>query len=1110
MSSGVRLAVQRMEIPTYVSGPDSPYPALMLGWEYGFYPYSYQLDVRTEKRPVEHRVIVLENDYVEAVILPDMGGRLYSLFDKVARQHTFMVPPSVKYQNISMRGAWIAGGIELNFGHRGHNVSTVNPVSWTTRTEPDGSVSVFVGTVVRPLEMRWFVRYNLQPDRSAIDMNITTVSSQVLPGQMYWWTNSAVDVGEQSKFYYFGHKANGHALHSWPVTDGLDYSWYRNRLFGSDMFLSDPQRDYMAFYDFGRHHGLAQTANRFLAPGQKYFTWGCDSRGKYWDLLLSDSEQTYCEIQRGRLETQGLTEPIPPMSVDGWTETWMPINKTEGFGGLENDLVVSVAADGQRAVMVRLLSMVPRHDLHVEALSSEESLDIWEIEQINPGVPASHRLELDKGQACKRVKVTGPDGAVLMDWTEFEYKDEDWTKDYKWYDANKASDEELFLEAERQRFDWWPYRVGKAISLHEKILAKDPGHTGSLRAMAEIDIWRGQFAKAQERLNLALQRKPLDPSLQQLLGWTLIYLDRPAEAVGAFMTAGRYEPDRRNGLIGVVSAYVKAGQFAEADRVAGELIALYASDRWAMLMKVMTLRKTDRREAAAKLVADLLTLDPIWSRATAEALLLDVPANLADGQRKLADDCITAAGPYLELGLWADAARVLEQDECGEALSPAVRLGHLLYARHKLGDKAEVKAALKQLRQAPVELAHPWSTASLIVLSELAAEYPEESMVQLMLGNILSSRNRADEAKAAWKKALDLGLEHTVVCRNLAVAEADDKDAALAYYRKAWKLGKGNQNLFAEYDRFLARHGLHKDREKLYQQLPADVKELSMVALRRAPQLLDMARYDEALEHLTTGTFQAGEGGERGPRVLWLEALLGKAVELLNKQQWQQAEEVIQKGFTYPRNLNAGRSAMHSSESMLHYLMGLVADATDRPAAAREHWLAAVGETHVDCEPAQAYAMLAWLALGNWPKALELAHRFERVGRGEVQPSDWSAYFNGPSAPRIGVGFAELARGRLEPCRQAWKKALAEVEKDARWIRPHLLMSDDLLRRMSRDVAQLVEQVHKDAREQAAKVAGPKEGSNGCRAGDCNPGSNGDRKSTPAAKRAAGPKKVRK
>lgn len=1043
------IEVRRMEIPTYVVGPDSPYPSLMTRWEHGFYPYSVQLDIRTDKRTVKHRVVVLENEYVQAIVLPDMGGRLYSLFDKVAGQHTFMVPPSIKYQNISMRGAWIAGGIEWNFGHRGHNVSTVNPVSWKTVTEPDGTVAVYVGATVRPLESRWSVKISLKPQRAAIDVDILTMAPQSLPGLMYWWSNSAVEVGEQSKFYYFGHKANGHAIHSWPICGGLDYSWWRNRLFGSDMFLMEPQRDYMGFYDFSRHHGLAQTASRYLAPGQKYFTWGVDPRGRFWDWLLSDSEQTYCEIQRGRLETQGVTEPIPPMSVDGWSETWLPINRTEGFGGLENDMVISVNPDGDRGAVVRLLTVVPRKRVRVEVVDGEKVIDRWTIDVMRPGEPAVHAVKLAKGQSCKHVKVYAADGAAIMDWTEFEFKQEDWTKHHKPLDLDKASVEELFIEAERRRFDWWPYWLDGAVELYEKILKIDAGHTGALAGLAQVEVISGRLDKALERIEEGLKRRPLDPGMLMTKGWILVALDRTDDAVAAFMHASRYEPNRRNGLIGAVSAQIRAGRFAEADRLTGELIRLYPNDRWAMLLRAITLRKTGRKECAAKLVAEVLRIDPVWSRATAEAFLLGLPAQLAEGDRHLADDSVTAAGPYLELGLWEDAAAILSREESDEAFSPAVRLAHLAYAQFKAGDKAALKATLKKLRQAPVELAHPWSNVSVLVLSELAAAFREEPMVHLMLGNILSSRRRQDDAKLAWQKAISLGLEHTVVYRNLAAIEAvkGEKDAALGHYRKAWKLATGSINLFVEFDRFLAGCGRHKDREKIYQQLSEGDRDRSIVALRRVPGLLDAERYDEALKELTTRTFLAGEGAERITRIFWVEALQGKAVDRINKGDWQGAREWLTKALDYPRNLNVGRQTTHPGEATVLYMLGLVAEAMGQVDEARQHYTAAVNEVHFDGEPAQAYEMLAWLALGQWPRAMKMASLYERIGRGEAKPDEWGLWFNGRNSPKVGVGFAELVKGRLEAAREVWEKVLEE-EPDARWIRPLLRMNDDLLRRM--------------------------------------------------------------
>jgi tetratricopeptide (TPR) repeat protein len=1053
MASAVSLAVKRLEIPTYVVGPDSPYPPLMTQWEHGFYPYSTQVDIRTEKRPVKHRVIVLENEYVKAVVLPDLGGRLYSLFDKVAGQETFMVPPSVKYQNISMRGAWIAGGIEWNFGHRGHTVCTVMPVSWATRREPDGTVSAWVGAVVRPLESRWAVRISLKPGRSALDVDIHTMSPQVLPGMMYWWSNSAVEVTMDSKFFYYGNYAGDWQPHSWPMLDGADFSWYRNRTFGADMFLMEPQRDYLGFYDYGRHHGLAQTADRFLAPGQKYFTWGADERGRYWDILLSDSEQAYCEIQRGRLPSQGVTEPIPPMSCDSWSETWAPINKTEGFSGIENDMVISVNPDGADGAIVRLLTLVPREDLTVEALSDDATIDTWTIKSVAPGNPTERRVGLTGGQKVRRVKVGSGAGPLLMDWREFEFKDEDWVTYKPAFSEDKSSIEELFKEAERSRFDHWPYYLDSAITMYEKILKIDPGHSGTLQALAEIDFVRGHLEKAEERVRSALKRRPADPALLMLLGWTLMYLDKAPQAVEPFMNAGRYEASRRNGIVGAISAYIKAGQYRDADRLAAGLLGQFPRDKWARLMQVMTARKTGQKACAVEIVKGLLADDPLWYRATAEALLLGVDSKLAEGERKLADDSVTAAIPYLELAQWEDARTILQVEESDEPFSPAVRLSHLAYTQHQLADKTGVKATLKQLQRAPLAIAHPWAGGSLVVLARMTEAYPDEAALHLMHGNILVSRKRVDEAKAAWTRAVDAGLENTIAYRNLAAIEVqrDRKDKALVLYRKAWALADGSLNMYTELDRFLANRGLHAERDKVYKQLPADARDRSMVALRRVPLLLDREDYEGALHEMRVRTFLAGEGAERVIRIYFLEALLGKAVGLMNKGRWDAAAEVLKLGLTYPRNHNAGRQYIAPGESMINYFLGLCADAEGQPDEARESWLRAACEPHTEGELTYTYEMLAWLALDNRPRAMGIAHKLERFARGEEEVTAWFWWFNAKSVLTLGHGLGQLAKGRPQDAPPMWKKIL-DGEPDGRWVRPHLHMAPELLDRMCRKV----------------------------------------------------------
>ena len=1074
MPSAVRLQVISREIATYVLGPDSPYPAMPWQRWRGPYPYSIRLDLSSERRPVNHRIVVLENECLRAEVLPDMGGRLYRLYDKTARQETFMVPPTVKFQNVALRGAWVAGGIEWNFGQPGHTVNTVNPVSWTLRRGPDGSAAVHVGTVVRPMESRWSVRIGLRPGRSVLDVDIQTVGPLTLPGSMYWWTNSAVEVSDQSKFFYYGLYAGDYAPHSWPMTDGLDFRWYRNRILKADMFLMEPQRDYLAFYDFARKHGLASTANRFEAPGQKYFTWGADMRGKYWDLQLSDSEQTYVEIQRGRLPTQGKTELIPPMSADTWHESWMPLNDTAGFEHLENELALAVVPSCREARQVRLLSAVARRDLVVEAFDGQNRVGRWRIGAMQPGAPVGLALKGRKAVRCNRVRVVDASGAVLMDWTELVFKDEDWTKTRPGFEESKASLEELFEEAQRRRSYFWPASQPDVQALYERILKMDAGHSGASQALAEADLFNGLFDKALERVDLALKRRPLDPSLQALRGWTLLRLNRPADAVGAFTTAARYEPGRQSGLIGLAWARLlesvgeastssaartgatraarpgKPCSLAAAEQTIDRLLADRPNDRWGRWLKCVLLRRRGQQTQAAQVVKTLLASDPLWSAANAEAALLGLPPHLADGKRRLADDSVTAALPYLDLRLWDDAQRLLRIDESDEAFSPMVRLAHLAYAQLKSSDRAAAKT-IQQLRQAPLEQASPWATTSLVVLSELVKAFDKEGRLLVMLGNVLANRYRLGEAVSSWKMAIELGTDHAVVHACLASVENHQKrpELAMKHYARAWELSGGDVNLFTEYDRLLSRRGLHRQRDRLYRQLPPETHRRSIVALRRVPQLLDLQRYDEALKELATRQFLSGEAAEFHIRRNFLEALLGKGVTLMNAGRFAQAHELFKQGLTYPRNHNAGRWWMHPSEAMINFWLGLTAEALGQPDQARQCWLAAAHEAAMEGEVFQAYQMLAWLALGNVPRAVEMSHGFKALAFGEKSPSWWLGLLNTAGMLRLNHGLAQLCKGRPAEAHRMWVKALA-TEPDARFIRPHINMSRTLLDRMCR------------------------------------------------------------
>jgi tetratricopeptide (TPR) repeat protein len=1043
-----------MEIPTYDLGPPSPFPSFHWEPSRGYYPYAALLDFCNEVHPQSHRTVVLENRYLRAVVLPDLGGRIFSVFDKVGGHDLFMVPASLKFQSVGVRGAWLAGGVELNFWHFGHTVTAVCQVNWAMRTLPDGSAGVWVGADVRPIGSRWAVFIGLRPGRAALDMGIRTMAPLALPGLMYWWTNAGVEVTDQSRFFYFGRYANSvHFDHAWPMTDGLDYSWYRNRIIGADMFLMECGRNYLGFFDYDRRHGLAQVADRHQAPGQKYFTWGTDMRGRFWDRVFSDSEQTYCEIQRGRMPTQKAAERMPALTSESWCETWMPLTGVEGLSATENDLilVVSPADEAEAAAdAVALTAVREMADLRLEATAGGQPAGRWQIDRVGPGEPFTVTVERPGDRAIDAAKVFDADGRLLLDWTEYPLTGEDWVRQSREeFDPACAGVEEIYLQAEERRLYTWPKRRDSARRLFETGLAKDPGHSGIHLSLAEMDLRDGLPERALEHIEAALARRAGQERALILQGWVRMALGEPEAAAESFAAAARDEAGRPGGLIGLAAANLRLGRWQAALADADRILADRPAHPWGRLLKVIALRRAGREEPARGLLAEALADDPLWSRLHAEAYLLGVDPELGGG-RRIADDTVGPACLYLELGLWEDAAEIASVDESNEPFSPAVRLAVVAFARLLAGDRPAADAAAAEMSAAPADGATPWSAGLLRPLREIAETWPDQPMPHLMLGNLLAGLDRRQEAGDAWRRAAELGMDEAVLHRNLAVlAAAEGRWEELAEHnRRAWRRRPGELNLFVEFDQALARLGRQDQRDALWAELPPEATARSLAFSRRVLQHLDACRYDEALEILLTHTFSRQEGN-RQLRIGFHEALVGRAVPMIAAGRLTEAAESLAIGLEYPRNMNIGRSERRPDEAIIRYYLGLLAEMSGDPEAARAHWIEAVTEEHTDGSLEQAYEMLTWLALGRRVRMSHLAHLMESLHRGEKPVSPFYRKSYPVEMLVVTHGLAQLARGRIDEARALWREAL-ERNPSLRWARLHLSMPRELLEGLAR------------------------------------------------------------
>lgn len=78
------------------------------------FPYRIQDLYDRAADPTEYIGVVLENKYLKAVFLPELGGKLWSLYDKVAGRDLLFTNAIVRPCNLAVRNAWTSGGIEFN------------------------------------------------------------------------------------------------------------------------------------------------------------------------------------------------------------------------------------------------------------------------------------------------------------------------------------------------------------------------------------------------------------------------------------------------------------------------------------------------------------------------------------------------------------------------------------------------------------------------------------------------------------------------------------------------------------------------------------------------------------------------------------------------------------------------------------------------------------------------------------------------------------------------------------------------------------------------------------------------------------------------------------
>ena len=324
-------------------------------------PYQTQDNYNRVKEDYYFNAAILENEYLKAVFLPELGGRLWSLIDKTTGRELLYKNPVFQPCNLALRNAWFSGGVEWNVSIKGHNPLTCSPMFASVIEAEDGERGLRLYEYERIRNIAYSMDIWLPKGAKYLIVHPRIENNTPDQKYNYWWSNIAYPDNKGSRVLVpASHSFVSSYRHGSYIMDyrelsherATDETYPENNVDSYDYFYDIPEENekWIAALD-ADGYGLFQCSTKELT-GRKLFVWGTSRGGKNWNEFLSEKGSGYYEIQAGLAKTQLEHLPMSPFSVWEWTEL---------YGAVQTSPSDSFSEDWARAtnsVQAELTSML--------------------------------------------------------------------------------------------------------------------------------------------------------------------------------------------------------------------------------------------------------------------------------------------------------------------------------------------------------------------------------------------------------------------------------------------------------------------------------------------------------------------------------------------------------------------------------------------------------------------------------------------------------------------------------------------------------------------------------------------------------------------------------
>jgi len=912
-------------LETYEFGDPNEVPILTKDTR--LYPYHSFEGYSHESKPMDWKVIKLENEFIEVYVLPDAGGKVWGAIEKASGEEFIYRNEVMKFRNISLRGPWTSGGIEFNFGVIGHTPSTATPVDYKLVENEDGSVSCWVGALDLPSRFTWRVEIRLPADASYFETNVYWNNPTSLVQPYYNWMTAAAFAQDDLEMAIPGNQYLKHSgeQKTWPYDDLDRYlpEYANNQFEGHKSYhVVGEYNDYFGGYYKDDDYGFGHWARFEDMPGQKLWLWALSRQGEVWDELLTDTDGQYVEYQAGRMFVQyspgSHANPITkagfqPLTTDMWSERWFPVLETGGISDVSDTGVMHIEHEGDE-LTVRLNSFVSASDtlriwnegllIHKEAVSLNP-LELWETT-----VAVTHAVGF----------------SVSLEELDLKWKTDDTSRDLERPfvlnpDARPSIskvDRDVFEGRELMKARYYP----TARDLFEKALDVEPWNRDALVELAALDLREGHFNRGLGHVLKALQLDAHDAEANFVAGALYESIDRLYDARDSYSWAARSMAYRSSANARIADIALRQRRLEEALEFAGRSLDYDVYNVSALEVVAIAERLLERDNSET--LTRIAEIDPLNHFARAENFLSGAVSwteFVARINNEFPDQTILElAIRYSNLGQGGAAFQLLEERLPGTA-DPMIALwrASILNDSRVLGDALNINEGR----------ATPYRVETVPLLDWAMRNHPDWRWLYFK-GLNLWALNRPSEALPLWDAVgNDADQAAFYIARAFLAESLEERDPEIDLIRAVFSPDAGRLTEIYLIRHFQNTAQWHKSLDRTgvaVNTYPGDFN----IELLHARSLIFLGESLEAVEVMENVKVLPSENAGQAHQ-LWEAAHLMAALDALEEGVAQQAISHAERALEWPERLGQGRP-YEPDERLARYVLGIArSESPDTP-----------------------------------------------------------------------------------------------------------------------------------------------------------------------------------